>query len=283
MASAILATMISISKPRYAVVTGSASGLGRAFALRLACEGWHIALVDFNAEGNAEALAAVQQAGGTGQCENLDVRSCEAWHELHDRLRREWPRLDLLVNNAGIGGSGEVGKFSLDNWRAVMDTNLMSVVYSCHTMVDWLKENPRQARIINVSSISSQLSLPCMAAYCAAKAGVVKLSEALCVEMAKHDVGVTVVVAGFFQSGLMKLARMTTEFEYNFSALSMERSRISADEVARRGLEASEKRQFFVAVVSRKIWWFWQMSRFLPRTFMNYVTKQWVAGPPEWV
>jgi NAD(P)-dependent dehydrogenase (short-subunit alcohol dehydrogenase family) len=268
---------------RNAIVTGSASGLGRAFALRLAREGWRIALVDFNAEGNAETLALVNQAGGEGRCENFDVRSIEAWENLRDRLRKDWLQLDLIVNNAGIGGSGEVGAFTLENWRDLVDTNLMSVVYSCHTMIEWLKENPGRARIINVSSIASQLSLPCMAAYCAAKSGVVKLSEALCVEMAKFDVGVTVLVAGFFQSGLMKLARMTTEFEYNFSALSMERSRISADDMARAALAGSARRKFFVVVVSRKIWWFYQMSRFLPRTFMGYVTRQWLNGPPEWV
>ena len=64
------------------------------------------------------------------------------------------------------------GAFTLDNWHALVETNLMSVVYGCHTMVGWLKENPGRARVINVSSIASQLSLPCMAAYCAAKSGV---------------------------------------------------------------------------------------------------------------
>lgn len=273
----------SHSERRYGIVTGSASGLGRAFALRLARQGWHLALVDFNAVGNAETLTAVEQAGGSGQCENFDVRLSDAWRELHDRLRKEWPRLDLLINNAGVGSSGEVGKFSLDDWRWLIDSNLMSVVYGCHTMVDWLKENRGRARVINVSSLASQLSLPCMAAYCAAKAGVVKLSEALCVEMAKFDGGVTVVAAGFFQSGLLKNSRMQTEFEYNFSKLSMEHSKISADEVARRALAASAKRQFFVAVVSWKMWWFWQMNRFFPRWFMSYVTRKWLTGPPEWV
>jgi NAD(P)-dependent dehydrogenase (short-subunit alcohol dehydrogenase family) len=268
---------------RYAIVTGSADGLGRAFALRLAAQGWHIALVDLDEAGNRETLAAVRAAGGDGRCEQFDVGDPQAWRQLHDRLRAEWPRLDLLVNNAGVGGSGEVGKFPLDDWRWLLGTNLFGVVYGCHTMVDWLKENSGRAAIINVSSIAAKLSLPCMAAYCSAKAGVEKLSESLGVELAKSGVGVTVVIAGFFQSGLMKRARMTTQFEYDFSKLSMERSRITADDVARAALRASERGRFSVVVVSWKIRCFYWLNRLLPRVFMRYVTRRWLNGPPQWV
>ncbi len=268
---------------RYAIVTGSADGLGRAFALQLAREGARIALVDIDEAGNQETLALVQAAGGEAHCELMDVRQAGAWQELHDRLRAQWPRLDLLVNNAGVGGSGQVGLFPLDDWRWLIETNLMSVVFSCHTMVDWLKQNPGRGQVINVSSIASQLSLPCMAAYCSAKAGVVKLSEALRVEMAKFDVGVTVLIAGFFQSGLMKRARMTTQFEHDFSKLSMEHSPLTADEIAGDALKAAAKRRFFVVIVSRKIRLFWWFSRLAPRMFLRYVTRQWINGPPPYV
>jgi NAD(P)-dependent dehydrogenase (short-subunit alcohol dehydrogenase family) len=268
---------------RYAVVTGSADGLGRAFALRLAREGWHVALVDLDEAGNRETLAAVRAAGGDGRCETFDVGDSQAWSQLHERLRAAWPRLDLLVNNAGVGGSGEIGKFPLDDWRWLIGTNLMGVVYGCHTMVDWLKEGTGRAAIINVSSIAAELSLPCMAAYCSAKAGVVKLSGALRVELAKFGVGVTVVVAGFFQSGLMKRARMTTQFEYDFSRLSMQHSTITADDIAREALRASERRRHTVVVVSRKIRFFYWLNRLFPELFFRYVTRKWLTDPPPWV
>jgi NAD(P)-dependent dehydrogenase (short-subunit alcohol dehydrogenase family) len=272
-----------LSPTRYAVVTGSADGLGRAMAVRLAGEGWHLALVDLDDEGNRETLAAVRAAGGEGRCERFDVGELQAWRDLHDRLRAEWPRLDLLVNNAGVGGSGEVGKFPIDDWRWLIGTNLMGVVYGCHTMVDWLKENEGRGGIINVSSIASKLSLPCMAAYCSAKAGVEKLSESLRVELSKYGVGVTVVFAGFFQSGLMKRARMTTQFEHDFSKLSMQYSKITADDVARETLRAAARGQFSVIVVSRKIRFFYWLNRLFPRVFMKYVTRQWLTNPPPWV
>jgi len=122
-----------------------------------------------------------------------------------------------------------------------------------------------------------------MAAYCSAKAGVEKLSEALRIEMAKYGVGVTVVVAGFFSSGLMKRARTTTQFEYDFSKLSMERSTITADDVARTALRAAECGRFSVVVVSRKIRFFYWLNRLLPSMFMRYVTRKWLHNPPRWV
>mgnify|MGYP003618198260 CR=1 FL=1 len=268
---------------RTAIITGSASGLGRALALRLARDGWRLALADIDDVENARTLEAVQAAGGEGLCEHVDVSSVDDWRRLHDRLRAEWPRLDLLVNNAGVGGSGEVGVFTLDDWRFLIETNLMSVVYGCHIMLDWLKENPGRANICNISSIASQLSLPRMAAYCAAKSGVVKLSESLRVELAAADVGVTVVCAGFFTSRLLERARMKTQYEHDFTALSMQHSPLTADSVAEATLRAVARRRFFLAVTSWKIRGYWWFSRLAPRAFMNYVTRVYLNDPPAYV
>lgn len=267
----------------YAVVTGSADGLGRAFAILLAREGWHLALVDIEEPGNQETLRLVQEAGGSAQCEQMDVRNAESWQALQDRLLPQWPRLDLLINNAGVGGAGEVGDFTLDNWRWLIDSDLMSVVYGCHTLVGWLKRNPGRGRIINVSSTSAELSLPCMAAYCAAKSGVVKLSESMYVELSKFGVGVTVVVAGFFQSGLMRRARTMNEFQRNFSALSMKRSPITAEMVARAALRGSQRGRFKVNVIPFKLRMYRWFNRLAPNLFLKYVSYVWRSSPPPYM
>lgn len=272
-----------MTEQNYAIITGSGDGLGRAFALLLAREGWHLALVDIEEAGNLETLRLIQEAGGTAQCEQMDVRSPESWQALHDRLATQWPRLDLLVNNAGVGGAGEVGDFTLDNWRWLIDSDLMSVVYGCHTLVGWLKQNSGRARIINISSTSAELSLPCMAAYCAAKSGVVKLSESLYVELSKFGVGVTVVVAGFFQSGLMKRARTVNEFQRNFSALSMQRSPITAEMVARAALQGSLRGRFKVNVVPLKLRMYRWFNRLAPNLFLKYVSYVWRKSPPPYM
>src|SRR4051794_1866470 len=93
----------------YALITGAASGLGRAIALRLARDGWHLALADIDETGNRETLNLVHAVGGTAQVCSLDVARYEQWQSLVAQLQSEWPRLDLLVNNAGVACSGEVG------------------------------------------------------------------------------------------------------------------------------------------------------------------------------
>src|SRR5262245_29698891 len=85
-----------------AIVTGAAGGLGRALCRTLAQKGWHIAICDLNATESLETLKQVEAAGGSGQLESLDVTSEQAWRQLVERLRGEWPQLDLLVNNAGV-------------------------------------------------------------------------------------------------------------------------------------------------------------------------------------
>jgi NAD(P)-dependent dehydrogenase (short-subunit alcohol dehydrogenase family) len=73
------------------LITGSASGLGRAIALRLARDGWNLCLADLNDTANEETLGLVRQAGGDGFVEHLDVRSIEEWRALHERLQARWP------------------------------------------------------------------------------------------------------------------------------------------------------------------------------------------------
>src|SRR5687768_3344042 len=91
---------------RYGVITGAASGLGRAIALRLAKDGWRLALADLNCTGCEETKLLVERAGGSARVEQLDVRDEPQWLALRDTLQREWPHCDLIVNNAGVVASG---------------------------------------------------------------------------------------------------------------------------------------------------------------------------------
>ena len=121
---------------RYAVVTGAGSGLGRAICQRLARDGWHLALADIRPEKCQETLNQVTIAGGTGQITPLDVTRSDAWGRFREKLARQWPRLDLLVNNAGVIGIGETGSFPLCEWQRLLDVNLYGTIYGCHTMVN---------------------------------------------------------------------------------------------------------------------------------------------------
>jgi NAD(P)-dependent dehydrogenase (short-subunit alcohol dehydrogenase family) len=142
-----------------------------------------------------------------------DVRDAAGWCALRDRLRSEWPTLDLLVNAAGVGATGEVGTLPETQWRRVLDTNLLGTALGCETFLPWLREHPRRSHVVNVASIAGILSVPSMAAYSASKAGVVALSEAIAAECARGRPGVTVVCPGFFRSGLLGTWHFTSSVE----------------------------------------------------------------------
>lgn len=265
---------------RTAIVTGSASGLGRALAVRLARDGWRLALADVAEEANRETLALVERAGGAGQCERLDVSRLEEWLALRERLQAQWTQLDLLVNNAGIAGSGEVGGFPIDEWRRLVNVDLMGVVYGCHVFIDWLKSNPHRPHIINTSSLAAFAAAPTMAAYNAAKAGVVALSETLYAEAKKHGVGVTVLCPGFFSTNLLLKGHFAHEDEKQFAARMMQKSSFDAEHVADLAVRAMTRRRLYV-VTGAKARWFWRIKRWFPSVFMNLLARDYAKGLPE--
>src|SRR4051812_38229602 len=113
------------------VVTGAASGLGRAIALRFAREKWRVAVADVQVERAEETLADVRAAGGDGFVERCDVRDDADWDRLRERTRSEWGGTDVIVNNAGVGAAGTLVATPVDDWQWMLDINLMGVVRGC--------------------------------------------------------------------------------------------------------------------------------------------------------
>ena len=108
----------------HALVTGAASGLGREYCRQLARAGYHVCVSDINQAGADETLRLVQQAGGSGAVEICDVTSFDAWRALREHLQADWPRLDVLVNNAGMYASSHVGALDLCEFDRIVRLNL---------------------------------------------------------------------------------------------------------------------------------------------------------------
>lgn len=265
---------------RYALVTGSASGLGRALSLALARQGWTVCLADVAAEGNAETARLVEQAGGTPRIEPLDVTDAAAWAELRERLRRDWPRLDLAVNNAGVAASGEVGTLPLEVWDRLIDVNLRGVIHGCHTLVPWLKSSGPGTRLLNVASAAGFASLPAMGAYNATKAAIISLSETLYVELRPHGVHVSVACPTFFPTALLDRAVMCRLDERNYAQRAMRRAPLDADGVARALLAGLDRLRLYLLVPARA-WGFWWLKRALPEWFCWAVARQYARGIPK--
>ena len=245
---------------RSAVVTGAASGLGSAIAGSLARDGWHVARIDL-----ADRLGdAAPEPGGRCLDVALDVRDAAGWRTLHERLRSDWPALDLLVNAAGVGATGEVGCLAEPQWRRVIETNLIGTALGCETFLPWLRAHPRRSHLVNVASIAAILAPPSMAAYSASKAGIVALSEAIAAECPRGRPGVTVVCPGFFRSGLLGSWHFTSGIEQREAERRMAAARWTSERVAHRVLHAVRRDRRYV-VVGLQARWLWRLKRLAPR------------------
>ncbi|HEY4311182.1 MAG TPA: SDR family NAD(P)-dependent oxidoreductase [Pirellulales bacterium] len=258
---------------RNAIITGAASGLGRAIAQRLARDGWRMALVDVNDAANEETLRLVRAAGGEGFTHHMDVARPAAWEQLRDRVQAEWQNLDLLVNNAGVAGSGEVGKYTLDDWHWILGINLNAGIYGCHYFIPWLKQNPRGAHIINTASLAAIAAKPGMAGYNVAKAGMLSLSETLYGELKPHNIGVTVVCPSFFQTNLLNDGRLE-KIDRDLASKMMKVANFTADDVANAAVQAIADKRLYV-VLPRQGRIFWRLKRFFPNYVCNLLAKDW--------
>jgi NAD(P)-dependent dehydrogenase (short-subunit alcohol dehydrogenase family) len=255
-----------------AIITGAASGLGRALAVRLARDGWQLALADLNQRGCEETLRMVESAGGSGHVERLDVASPEEWAELRRRLTLRWEHLDLLVNNAGVAGCGNLGDYPLEDWHWLLNINLYGAIYGCHALIDWLKANPRGAHVINTASFAAIAPSPSMAAYNVAKAGVVALSETLYSELKPHRVGVTVVCPMFFRTQIQHGARAHDPITDAMLVSSIEEATLTAEEVADAAIRGMRRGQLYV-IPGRQGRLFWWLRRLMPTRFLDAIAR----------
>ena len=266
-----------MDRQKNAIVTGAASGLGRAIAVALGRQGWCVALADVNTAGSEETLQLVRQAGGDGSVEELDVRHVEEWQALRDRLKTRWENLDLLANNAGVAGSGYVGEYSIENWRWIIDVNLWNGINGCHTFVDWLKANPRGAHILNTCSMAAIVSAPAMAAYNVTKAGMLALSETLYSELMPYRVGVTAICPAVFRTNLLQSARWSREEERRLFEKGFQQAKMTAEDVADAAMRAMERKQLYVMVpFESRIHWY--MKRVAPTWLLKKIARLFETG-----
>lgn len=259
----------------YAVVTGAGRGLGRALATQLASAGTVVAVCDVNLASAEETLELIRRAGGSGEAHSLDVTQPASWEALRDKLQAGWPALDWLVNNAGVVASGEIGTLPLTDARWMLETNLWGVICGCHTFVPWLKRNERGARVLNIASIAGLVGAPMMGGYCLTKAAVVSLSETLHAELRSAGVSVTVACPNFFSTGLLAAGRFSRPCEREEAERRAQKSRASADDVARTVLRAAHRRRLYVVtpLVARSWWW----TKRLSPSLLAYRVARWYA------
>lgn len=181
--------------PRVALVTGAASGIGRATALEFARVGARVALVDVNAEGARDVARQIERDGGRGSVHAADLSSTDEIRAAVRSVLETHGQIDALANIAAIFPTAPVLEISEAFWDRVLGLDLRGVFFTCQEVLRHMHGRGLGA-IVNIASGAAFRPMPGFAAYSAAKAGIVGLSRVLAVESARHGVRVNVVAPG---------------------------------------------------------------------------------------
>lgn len=186
-----------------ALVTGAASGMGRASTLALAARGVTVLAVDLNLEAAGDTARLAAESGGAVTPLAVDVSDSSSVAELFKRARGCLGGLDLMVHAAAVmGGTAELADITDEDWRRLIAVNLDGTFYCCRETVRWMKDTGG-GRIVLFSSVAALQPTPGAIGYSAAKGGVNLLGRSLAVEAARHNIRVNIIAPGYIDTPML--------------------------------------------------------------------------------
>ncbi|MET8425219.1 SDR family oxidoreductase [Nocardia sp. NPDC004860] len=187
------------------LITGAASGIGRATALAAARKGARLVLTDVNAEGLDATVETIRSTGGIVEVATaLDISDYDAVTAFAEKVHEELGSLDVVMNIAGISTWGTVENLEHRHWKRLVDVNLMGPIHVIENFVPPMIEAKRGGALVNVSSAAGLMAFPWHAAYSASKFGLRGVSEVLRFDLARHDIDVHLVVPGAVDTPLVQ-------------------------------------------------------------------------------
>jgi NAD(P)-dependent dehydrogenase (short-subunit alcohol dehydrogenase family) len=189
---------------RTAVVTGGASGIGRALAAAFVAADMHVVIADVE---EAPLAATAAELGVVGI--RTDVADAASVADLAQATAERFGTVHVLCNNAGVGGGGRIRDLTLNDWRWVVDVNLWGVIHGLHAFLPHLLANPDGGHVVNTASVAGLVAGPGIGPYNAAKSAVVAISETLAAELAEDgsSVGVSVLCPGYVRTNIASSQR----------------------------------------------------------------------------
>ena len=249
-----------------AIVTGGASGIGRAVGEALARRGARVVLADLQIELAREVAARIRENGGQATAEELDVANFPATNRLVENTFQREKRLDYVFNNAGIGIVGEARLYQLEDWNRVLDINLRGVIHGVQAAYPIML---RQGfgHIVNTASLAGLFPYPLVAGYCATKHAVVGLSTSLRIEATAAGVRVSVLGPGPVRTQALidggKYGKMLRPMPPEALKAIVDRQRpIRPEQFAEQALRAVARNRAIIVIPSwwKVLWWLYRLS-----------------------
>ena len=270
-----------------ALVTGGASGIGRAVCEELGRRGAVVMVTDVNEAGARDVAAGISASGGRASAARLDVRDAEAVRRLYEETAAAHGRLDYVFNNAGFAIVGEVQDLTPEHWRSILDVNLGGVVHGVSAAYP-LMVRQGFGHIVNTASLAGLAGFPTATPYATTKYAVVGLSLSLRAEAEDLGVRVSVVCPGFIQTGIFdagtyvhsRKEELLRTIPFKF---------VRAGDAARAILRGVEKNQAVIVFpgYARLLWWLTRLhpgiaALFHRKTVRDFrKTSQTTSGQPS--
>ena len=224
-------------KDRVAVVTGAASGIGRATSIELARNGCVLAISDVNENGLAETADAIRALGARVCTHKVNVGDKERMRQYPDEVVAEHGAVHIVVNNAGVSIGGSFEETTLEDWEWLMGINFWSVVYGCKFFLPHLKR-AGEGHIVNMSSMWGLMGIALQSAYGTSKFAIRGLSETLWIELKQFNIGVTTVIPCGVRTEIANTMRFKNNNMINSFRNTINTSPITSEQCARAIVQA---------------------------------------------
>lgn len=187
---------------KVAIVTGSAQGIGRVTAIKIAQQGARTAIVDLNLEGAENVAREIKEIGGEAIPLKVDVTDFDQINGMVDRLRKQYGRIDILVNNVGWNRTQDFVNDTPEFWEKIISLNLKAHIFCSHAALKVMIEQ-RYGKIVNIGSDSGRVGNPRDAVYSACKSGLMGLTKSLAREMGKYGININCICPGPTETQLL--------------------------------------------------------------------------------
>lgn len=227
-------------RDKVAVITGAGDGIGRSIALALADAGVHVVVADIQQDSATVVAEELRARGVRSLAVRCDVSQLDSVKSLADQAYAEFGRVDILCNNAGVSWRPFRAVFdaSLEDYRFVFGINFWGVLYGLNVFLPRMKQQAGEKHIVNTASLAGLFPMSGHTAYSASKAAVVALTEAMALELAPHDFGVTIFCPSRVPTNFTKNSMLLTEEKFGAEQRSFEP--VATPQLARNGTFAMD-------------------------------------------